>query len=254
MAINTLVAKGMTEEAWAAAIQVRPNTIMTSNGKLRKDSIWNVTLPAYRAKVMIDGVLQEMKTCPSAGVCKSYCYAGLTGTYLFAKSMVKHARNLQYMLSDPFGFATDLVEEIKSKRNIRAVRWNDSGDFFDMHYWNVAKAVMLALPHIHFYAYSKRIAFFKERQALKDLPSNFTVVFSFGGTEDHLIDTATDRHAKVFPNRASLRAAGYSDGTHTDRLATNPKFVKIGLVVHGNHKAMPKYRRLVNKIMKKEAA
>lgn len=245
MAIKSLIAKGMSEQDWMAAIQVRPATIMTSNGKLSKDGIWNITLPAYRASVVVNGSLQEVKTCPSAGLCKSFCYAGLTGTYLFAKSMVKHARNLQYMLDDSFGFATQLVDEIKSKKNIRAVRWNDSGDFFSTHYWNIARAVMAALPDVKFYAYSKRVAFFKQLQEMNALPANFTVVFSYGGTEDILINADKDRHAKIFASRAALRKAGYSDGTHTDRLASNPSFLKIGLVVHGNHKAMNKYRRIV---------
>ena len=248
MAINKLIPNDMSQEAWMAAIQTRPTSIMTSNSKLKKDGIWNVTLPAFQASVVKDGKLEVIKTCPSAGVCKSYCYAGLTGTYLFSRSMVKHARNLQYMLDDAFGFATQLVKEIKGKRNLRAIRWNDSGDFYDTHYWNIAKAVMLALPHIKFYAYSKMVAFFKEQQALKALPANFTVVFSFGGTDDHLIDTQNDRHAKVFSSHGILRKAGYSDGTNTDRLATNPAFLKIGLVVHGNHKAMPKYRRIIKRV------
>lgn len=248
MAIKNLIAKGMSEQDWMAAIAVRPSTIMTSNGKLSKDGIWNITLPAYRASVMVGGKLEEVKTCPSAGLCKSFCYAGLTGTYLFAKSMIKHARNLQFMLDDSFGFATQLVEEIKGKKNLRAIRWNDSGDFFSMHYWNIARAVMTALPHIQFYAYSKRVSFFKDLQARKALPDNFTVVYSFGGTEDNLIDTSKDRHAKIFASRKALRDAGYSDGTHTDRLASNSKFAKIGLVIHGNHKAMPKYRRIIKAV------
>ena len=248
MAINKLIPNDMSQAEWMYAIQTRPTSIMTSNSKLKKDGIWNVTLPAFQASVVVKGVLETVKTCPSAGVCKSYCYAGLTGTYLFSRSMVKHARNLQYMLDDAFGFVTQLIAEIKGKRNLRAIRWNDSGDFFNSHYWYIAKAVMTALPNIRFYAYSKRVSFFKEQQALKAIPDNFTVVFSFGGTEDHLIDTVNDRHAKVFSNRAALRDAGYSDGTHTDRMATNPSFMKLGLVVHGNHKAMPKYRRIIKRI------
>lgn len=248
MAINKLIPNDMTHDAWMAAIQVRPQSIMTSNSKLKKDGIWNVTLPAYQASIVKNGKLETIKTCPSAGVCKSYCYAGLTGTYLFSKSMIKHARNLQYMMDDAFGFATQLVKEIKSKKNLRAIRWNDSGDFYDTHYWNIAKAVMAALPDIKFYAYSKRVSFFKEQQVLKALPANFTVVFSFGGIDDALINVNTDRHAKVFSSRSILRASGYSDGTHTDRLAINPQVVKLGIVIHGNHMAMPKYRKIIKRV------
>ena len=73
------------------------------------------------------------------------------------------------------------------------------------------------------------------------------MIFSQGGLEDGLIDPAKDRHARVFPTRAALRAAGYSDGTNTDRLAANPKFQKIGLVVHGNYKSHKRLKGLAEK-------
>ncbi len=167
--------------------------------------------------------------------------------------MVKHARNLNYAMNDAFGFANQLIEEITVKAKnpkFRAIRWHDSGDIMSEGYWGMMKAVMTALPHVQFYAYSKRVSFLKEKAKQGDIPANFTVVFSFGGTEDHLIDTQNDRHAKVFPNRASLRAAGYSDGTHTDRLAANPGFQKIGLVVHGNWLRLKKMRKIVEIVNK----
>jgi hypothetical protein len=157
--------------------------------------------------------------------------------------MIKHTRNLQYLLDDPFAFADQLIAEIKvkAKHNPKLkVRWNDSGDIFNEGYWGVMVAVMKALPEVSFYAYSKRVSFLKS----KEWPANFSAVFSMGGTEDHLIDTAKDRHAAIFSSRAALRAAGYSDGTNTDRLASNPKFQKIGLVVHGNWLAMHKLRKV----------
>jgi hypothetical protein len=65
-----------------------------------------------------------------------------------------------------------------------------------------------------------------------------------------LIDIEKDRHAKIFHSRQALRDAKYSDGTHTDRLAANPKFVKVGLTIHQNHKAMPKFRKMIKRINK----
>ena len=236
----------LTPDAFAKAIKVRPSTILTSNSKLSKDGIHNVTMPAARASVVIGGKLQIMNTCPSAGQCLNLCYAS-SGTYLFTHSMVKHARNLQFLLDDPFGFADQLIAEIetKAKRNPKLkVRWNDSGDIFNEGYWAVMVHVMKSLPEVSFYAYSKRVSFLKS----KEWPSNFSAVFSQGGTEDHLIDTSKDRHAAIFSSRATLRAAGYSDGTHTDRLASNRKFIKIGLVAHGNWLALHKLRKVAKGI------
>lgn len=246
----------LTPDQFMSAIAIHPNEILASNSKLSKDGIFNITMPAMKGLYIENGILTTQITCPSAGTCKSYCYAS-SGGYLYKNSMVKHARNLNYAMNDSFGFANQLIEEITVKAKnpkFRAIRWHDSGDIMSEGYWGMMKSVMAALPNVQFYAYSKRISFLKEKAKQGDIPANFTVIFSFSGTEDHLIDTANDRHAKVFANRASLRAAGYSDGTHTDRLASNPTFQKIGLVVHGNWLAMPKFRNIVLRMNKKEAA
>jgi hypothetical protein len=237
----------MTHDEFAKAIQIRPSKILTSNSKLSKDGIHNVTMPAAKASVVVNGVLTNLVTCPSAGQCLNVCYAS-SGTYLFGKSMVKHTQNLQYMLDDPFEFANQLIKEIqvKAKRNAKLrIRWNDSGDVFSEGYWGVMKSVMTSLPHIQFYAYTKMIRFFKSRN---DIPSNFTIVFSVGGRDDALIDRENDRHATIFSSRKALRDAGYSDGTHTDRLAANPSFKKIGLVVHGNWLALHKLRKIAKRL------
>ena len=252
--INKLLPTDMTAEAFAKAISVIPKEILSSNSKLRADGIQNITLPAYKGYYLSGGKLVAQVTCPNAGACKAYCYAGVAGTYGFVNSMVKHSRNLNYVMNKPFDFVNQLVEEIKVKaRNpkFRAVRFHDSADIMSEGYWGVMKAVMNALPNVNFYCYSKMIKFIKSRN---DIPANFTIVFSVGGTEDHLIDTENDRHAKVFHSRSALRKAGYSDGTNTDRLAANSKFKKIGLVVHGNYKAMPKFRKMVERINKPKLA
>jgi len=250
-----LLPSNVSAEAFAKAIAITPKEILSSNSKLRKDGIQNITMPSYKGYYLSNGKLTEQLTCPNAGACKAYCYAGAAGiagggTYRFRLSMVKHSRNLNYVMNDPFEFANQLVREIRVKaRNskFRAVRIHDSGDFMSEGYWGVMKSVMLALPNVQFYCYSKMVSFFKSRN---DIPSNFTVVFSTGGTEDHLIDTEKDRHAKIFHSRKALREAGYSDGTNTDRLASNPKFQKIGLVIHQNYKAMPKFRKMIARINK----
>lgn len=245
--INKLLPTDMTAEAFAKAISVTPKEILSSNSKLRADGIQNITMPAFKGYYLHGGKLTVQNTCPGAKACKAYCYAGVAGTYGFVGSMVKHSRNLNYVMNKPFEFVEQLIHEISVKAKnpkFRAVRWHDSGDVFSEGYWGVMKAVMAALPHVRFYAYTKMVSFFKGRS---DIPANFTIVFSVGGTDDALIDTENDRHAKVFHSRSALRKAGYSDGTNTDRLAANPKFKKIALVVHGNHKAMPKFRRMVER-------
>ena len=253
-----LLPSAMNASQFAEAIAVTPKEILSSNLKLRADGIQNVTMPSYKGYYLQGNNLTEKVTCPNAGACKGYCYAGAAGiagggTYRFRASMVKHSRNLNYCMNNPFDFAEQLIREIatKAKRKLRAVRWHDSGDIMDAGYWAVMCNVMNALPHVQFYAYTKAISFMKSRD---DIPANFTCVFSTGGTEDALIDTLKDRHAHIFHSRKALRAAGYSDGTNTDRLASNPKFQKIGLVIHQNNKAMPRFRKMIERINKPKQA
>lgn len=64
------------------------------------------------------------------------------------------------------------------------------------------------------------------------LPENFVIIFSMGGTQDHLIDRENDRHADVFPSLEALEAAGYSDQEDSDLLAATLPTNKIGIVVN----------------------
>jgi hypothetical protein len=244
------IPESMTQASFLKAIKIRPLEVLTSNSKLKKDGIWNLSIPAYKATIAgPNGAAIEFTTCPSASKCLSYCYAnggGQGGTYAFGKVLVKHTRNLQWMIDDPFAFTEKVVKEIGKKKHLRAIRFNDSGDIWGEGYWGVIKALCKECPDVQFYAYTKQIVFVLEKQNIEgEVPKNLTIVFSYGGKNDSLINPSIHRHSKVFESRAALRAEGYSDGTHTDRLAANPNILKIGLVVHGNHLSMNKYRKLV---------
>jgi hypothetical protein len=241
------IPRSMTPAQFAEAIQVRPAKILTSNSKLAKDGIHNVSFPAYKASVVMNGKLTEYKTCPSAGVCKSFCYASQS-TYLFRLSMVKHTRNLQYLIDDPVGFVNQLNAEIASKRNLKAVRIHDSGDWSSNFHWNALRKVMLDNPKVRFYCYTKMVSFMREKAMHGEIPANFTYVFSYGGTEDHLINHETDRHARIFNSRRELREAGYTEAYNSDIPASNPKTMRVGLITHGNHLAMNRLKRIVGKM------
>lgn len=248
------ISPGFSDTEWADRITKRPKEILSSNSKLSADGIYNLTMPAWKASVVVGGKLQEFSTCPNAGTCVKICYAS-AGGYIFSSSMIKHTQNLQYLLDDPFSFVDQINKEIRSKvkhvKKFRALRFNDSGDIFGDLYWNAIKHISNANPNVQFYCYTKQVTYMKEKQAMSDFPKNLTCVFSYGGKEDHLIDTRKDRHARVFANRKALRAAGYSDGSNSDRMAANPRYMKIGLIVHNNHLTMPKMRKFVAEHMMK---
>ena len=198
--------------------------LTNGNRELRKDGIFTWSLPALSAKTT-DGRL--ISTCPNADACANLCYAR-SGTYRFSNVLAAHTRNLEMVLDDFDGWWSTLNEELSHVRyKNKYVRIHDSGDFFAEHY--LKGWIDLALKHQEttFYAYTKEVAMVKRFQLL---PSNFQILFSMGGKQDHLIDIENDRHADVFPTLEALLEAGYTDQGESDLLAIQLPTNKIGIV------------------------
>jgi hypothetical protein len=205
-----------------------PVKYMLTNGnrELRADGIFTWTLPALAAKLSTG---KNMLVCPSAGVCAQLCYAR-SGTYNFSNVKKAHVRNLESILDNPQAWKTQLTEELKAKRyqGGKSVRIHDSGDFFSEEYFLLWLDIAKENPNVFFYAYTKEVAMVKKYQ----LPDNFVIIFSMGGTQDHLVDKEKDRHADVFPSIEALEEAGYLDQEASDLLAATLPTTKIGIVVN----------------------
>lgn len=228
-------AKGLTIAEWASLITDKPKSVIESNSKLKKTKFWQFTLPAHTGAI-VNGDKVELKvTCPMAGSCTGFCYA-CQGGYIFKSSMIAHTRNLQFVESDPEGFVSEVIEKIGKQHKagkLKAFRIHDSGDFYSASYFNLWKRIIEALPEVQFYAYTKSVPMFKRLAREGRIPSNFSVIYSFGGKYDHLIDVKRDRHSKVFASYREMVEAGYWDTTETDANAAKPWKRKIGLVYHG---------------------
>lgn len=197
---------------------------LTQNSKIKKmtgQKTFNWGIPAYQSK---DG----FKTCPNAAACAKGCYA-TQGAYLF--SNVAKVFEARLKLSQSPNFALIINAEIK-RRKIERLRIHDSGDFYSAEYLKRWIMIMRVNPNTQFYAYTKAVSMLKQFDEDGLLPSNFTVIYSYGGTEDKLIDRKTDRHSWVFSSEKALIDAGYSDASKNDSVAldSNPK---IGLIYHG---------------------
>lgn len=195
--------------------------LLTRNSKIKKSEkrTFNFGMPAYKSA---SGFI----TCPNAAACAEGCYA-LAGAYRFSNVERAFERRLEAAQSPDF--IQLMLREIDVNKAER-IRIHDSADFFSQEYLYKWLTIMELRPNVEFYAYTKMVSMIKK---LTDkLPKNFTVIFSFGGTEDHLIDVNNDRHSLVFENVEQLKAAGYADASEQDDVAlgANPK---IGLVYHG---------------------
>jgi hypothetical protein len=192
------------------------NNLLTQNAKMKKsgDRVFNFTLPA-------------IDTCPNRGSCARGCYA-MQGAYRWSNVYAKHKANYNATLSDEF--IGEMIVTIRKKRAKR-IRIHDAGDFYSRDYAIKWQVIADACPDVEFYAYTKMVALFK-RDLNDTMPSNMTIIYSYGGKQDNMIAPDTDRHSQVFKHIDDLNRAGYVDASKDDSLALTPN-KRVGLVYHG---------------------
>lgn len=207
--------------------------VFSQNSKMKKTSnaqgidLYNFGIPAFQSST-------GLKTCPNAGACAAGCYAR-SGTYGFSNVKSVYEQRLELTQSSDFveriGIEIDLLLQ-KAQKNGRqlALRIHDSGDFYSPAYQSAWYHIARAFPEVIFYAYTKQVAQSILLSGKK--PSNFTLIYSYGGKQDHLI-RENDRNSKVFESLEELKAAGYDDVSDDDSIAWTSKSGKIGLVYHG---------------------
>jgi hypothetical protein len=185
---------------------------------------WNWTLPAWAGRLP-DG--RTYNTCPSAGVCAQVCYAR-NGTYRFPVVRAKHEANLAFVVDDLPGWEAAMTAELGATRFVgQWIRVHDAGDFFSDDYLRAWLRIMRARPEVRFYAYTKEVTRFR-RLVEPAPPDNFWWVYSYGGTQDTELDSETDRVADVFPDEATIQAAGWSSQEASDLLAVlGPRLVGV---------------------------
>jgi hypothetical protein len=225
--------------------------ILKQNSELRKDRIWNYSIPAWYV-TLDDG--QRFMTCPNAGPCAQFCYAR-SGTYRFSNVLASHTANLTRYLDDRREWIEAIVAEL-GKRKFRpnlvardlpiesdgwlaewamiggaAVRIHDSGDFFSEQYVRDWLEIANRTPDVLFYAYTKEVTMFRSIPEVDTTP-NFRYLFSTGGLQDHLIDPDNDRHADVFPTPEAITEAGYVSQDENDLLAIALPTVRVGITAN----------------------
>lgn len=196
-------------------ISVRPKALIGQNKKLATSGknanqvFFDSTLPSYQG-IFVDestGEFKIVRTCPSAGACKAFCYASKGNYVIFKNSSMLSSRVVNYLMNDPQGFQDQMIREIKAvaspgnrsklKGKEIVLRWHDSGDFLSEKYLLLAYAVAKATPDVLHYAYTKQIPMV--RKLASEKPDNFEFVFSVGGLFDADIDTKTEKHSQVVP-------------------------------------------------------
>lgn len=197
--------------------------LFTQNSDLRKTGIFGWTLPAHWIKLSNGS---KFNTCPNAGICAAFCYAK-NGTYMFSNVRKVHLEKLELVLFQRDKWKQMINEELKLKKyNGKYIRIHDSGDFFNKQYALDWIEIAENNKQCIFYSYTKEVSLFK---SIENIPTNFILIYSFGGREDHLINKDLDRHSDVFPNYDEMIKAGYNDITEDDKQAAINQNFKVGL-------------------------
>lgn len=198
--------------------------LLTQNSDLKKTGIYGWTLPAHIV-TLTNG--ERFNTCPNAGVCGAFCYAK-TGTFQFRNVKKAHIEKLEWVLYKRNDWTELMVNELAKPKYIgKYVRIHDAGDFFDRDYAERWLMIASYTPKTTFYTYTKEVKLFKSLEWA--LPSNFIVVYSYGGKEDHLIDPELDRHSDVFTDYDEMIRLGYNDIGDDDKQAAIHPNKKVGL-------------------------
>jgi hypothetical protein len=231
--------------------QVATRKMLTQNSEMKKNNIFNWTLPAWVVK---DSKGVAINVCNQAGGCIKFCYAR-NGTYNFPAVKAAHLRNLEFTRDDLSQFLTDMINELSHKRfaptglprlpemdrgylsagitklldqGSACIRIHDSGDIYSEEYLLAWLTVSHYNPNILFYCYTKEVELIK-RVVGESAPANFLWCFSMGGRQDYLIDQEKDYHADVFPNSDALELAGYYSQDSNDLLCVVAPSNRIGI-------------------------
>ena len=193
------------------------NNKISKASKLNNATVFNFGIPAFKSKT-------GLVTCPSAKTCIKPCYAG-QGAYNYPAVKNAYEYRLQQSLKD--SFKNEIQKEIDSKRKITHIRIHDSGDFYSLDYLKKWIDICKNNSNITFYAYTKEVKLFKS----VSLPENMIIIYSYGGRDDHLIDTKKDRFAYVFDHESKV-PSNFINASINDLNAIKDN-KKIALVYHG---------------------
>jgi hypothetical protein len=178
--------------------------LLGQNGKMGKTNFYNITLPAYRG-IFYDIDAKKfyiINVCDKADTCAKVCFAQM-GEFVKNDPVIRlNAQKLNYLLNYSDTWKSEVISEIgKLNDNVSAtvVRWHDSGDFFSEEYMKLAFEVADKTEFSEHYAYTKEVGMAKRLKS--EMPDNFEFKFSFGGTQDNMIDMKTDAHAVIVPTK-----------------------------------------------------
>ena len=137
---------------------------------------------------------------------------------------------------------------LRQRNKTKLVRVHQSGDFFNQAYLDSWLLVARQNPDLIFYGYTKALPLWVKR--LGEIPSNFKLVASRGGTHDHLIEEHGLRSVRIVLSEREAKRKWKLPIDHDDSHVWkyNGDFA---IVIHGTQPAGSKAAKAWYKISKK---
>ena len=243
--------------------------MMKSMGALGKSKeIYDFTLPAYKGLVYMERNWKDiygkshppglaiLNTCPSAALCKSFCYATKGFYTMYSAPSISAAQVLTFLVNHPEQFAKKTAAYLKtlhSKSNKEVIiRWHDAGDFFSRKYFDLIMNIAKGTPNILHYAYTKRVEMIHEVVTGKDfkgnaapsmsnIPDNFVFNLSYGGRYDKKISKIPELAKFKFSKVIDLDIPAYEKFTDSEgkklgerRIFSDSVLAKLESIGEGN--------------------
>lgn len=146
---------------------------------------------------------------------------------------------------------SDAVETVLAQlpKDCKIFRPHIGGDFRVQAYFDMWLEVARQKKDIQFYAYTKALPFWVKR--LNDIPQNFNLTASFGGTKDELIQEYNLRYAKVVYSQKEARKLGLViDVDDTHACLNRHKNQSFSLLIHGQQPANSSANKAVQLLKK----
>lgn len=112
-----------------------------------------------------------------------------------------------------------------------AVRIHSHGEFFHRDYWKAWLSIASSTPTNLYYCYTKAVPWYLDSWIAGEIPPNFRVTLSRGGTHDHLIDLHGLKEAVVVESEADAWSRGLEVDHDDSHAALHDR--SFALVIHG---------------------
>lgn len=223
------------------------------NAKLKADTLI-LSLPASHscpfAKNCRTSADKETGKLTNGKDCQYRCYAASTEA-LFKNVRKSRWNNFESLkrAKTIIGMANLIEQGIINRKNIKLVRYHQSGDFFSQDYFDAWLLIAKNHPELIFYGYTKSIPYLIKR--MNEIPGNFKIVASRGGVHDNLINLFGLRSAIVVYSEKEAKNMNL-ETDHDDSHCWNYN-KDFAIVIHGNQPAGTDASKAWQKIVKSGA-